>query len=107
MCFDESPKQAMGEVREPLPVEPGESARRDTEYRRHAVRDLMMIREPRQGWRDVSGHGAAYQSSSTTPQHGSRLDIAEIELVVLSDRRLSQRIPDEDSLRKQVAANIQ
>jgi hypothetical protein len=41
-----------------------------------------------------------------TPKHGSWLNIAEIELAVLSNMCLSQRIPDEDSLRKQVAANV-
>ena len=41
--FDESPKQLIAEVREPIPVEPGSPARFDTEYER---RDLMMICEP-------------------------------------------------------------
>ena len=31
VCFDESPKQLIGEVREALPVEPGQPARQDTE----------------------------------------------------------------------------
>ena len=43
VCFDESPKQLIGEVRAPLPVEPGQPARQDTEYQRNGVRDLMMI----------------------------------------------------------------
>jgi hypothetical protein len=29
VCFDESPKQLIGEVREALPVEPGQPARQD------------------------------------------------------------------------------
>lgn len=53
VCFDESPKQLIGEVREALPVEPGQPARQDTEYQRNGVRDLMMICEPKQGRRDV------------------------------------------------------
>ena len=53
VCFDESPKQLIGEVRAPLPVEPGRPARQDTEYQRNGVRDLMMICEPKQGRRDV------------------------------------------------------
>jgi proline dehydrogenase len=40
------------------------------------------------------------------PEHGSWLNIAEIGLAVLSNMRLSQRIPDEDTLRQQVAANV-
>jgi hypothetical protein len=53
LCFDESPKQLVGEVREPIPVQPGKLARQDTEYQRNGVRDLMMICEPRRGWREV------------------------------------------------------
>lgn len=42
-----------------------------------------------------------------TPKHGSWLNIAEIELAVLSDRCLSRRIPDKDTLRREVDANVQ
>ena len=52
LCFDESPKQLVGEVREPIPVQPGKPARQDTEYQRNGVRDLMMICEPKRGWRE-------------------------------------------------------
>jgi len=38
VCFDESPKQLIAEVREPMPVEPGDvPARYDTEYERKGV----------------------------------------------------------------------
>lgn len=53
VCFDESPKQLIGEVRESQPPQPGTPARQDTEYQRHGVRDLMMICEPKRGWREV------------------------------------------------------
>jgi hypothetical protein len=53
VCFDESPRQLIAEVRAPLPVEPGKPARQDTEYERKGVRDLMMICEPKRGFRDV------------------------------------------------------
>ncbi|MGZ8915449.1 MAG: IS630 family transposase, partial [Methylobacter sp.] len=53
VCFDESPKQLIAEVREPIPVEPGTPARYDTEYERKGVCDLMMICEPKQGFRQV------------------------------------------------------
>jgi len=42
-----------------------------------------------------------------TPKHGSWLNIAEIELAVLSNMCLSQRIADEQTLRQQVQANVQ
>jgi hypothetical protein len=53
VCFDESPKPLIGEVRTPLPVQPGAPARYDTEYQRNGVRNLMMICEPQRGWREV------------------------------------------------------
>ena len=43
VCFDESPKQLIAEVRPPEPPAPGKPAREDTEYERMGVRDLMMI----------------------------------------------------------------
>ena len=39
-------------------------------------------------------------------KHGSWLNIAEIELAVLSNMCLSQWIPDEATLRRQVEANV-
>lgn len=157
VCFDESPKQLVGEVRTPLPVEPGAPARYDTEYERKGVRDVMMICEPKRGWREVliterrtkidfaytmkhvvecfpeattirlvidnlNTHKPAslYEAFPPeearaiakklefhyTPKHGSWLNIAEIELAVLSHMCLSQRIPDEVTLRRHVDANI-
>jgi hypothetical protein len=41
------------------------------------------------------------------PQHGSWLNSAEIELAVLSNRCLSQRLPDKEALRREVKANMQ
>ena len=41
-----------------------------------------------------------------TPKHGSWLNIAEIELAVLSNMCLSQRIPDEPTLRQEIDANV-
>jgi len=53
VCFDESPKQLIAEVRQPLPLEPGQPARYDVEYKRNGVRNLLMICEPKRGWREV------------------------------------------------------
>ena len=39
-----------------------------------------------------------------TPKHGSWLNMVEIELSVLSEQCLDDRIPDEDSLQRRVAA---
>lgn len=157
VCFDESPKQLIGEVREPMPPQPGAPARQDTEYKRNGVRNLMMICEPKRGWRDVlimqrrtkidfahamrhivecypdaevirvvldnlNTHKTAslYEAFPPeearaiarklefhyTPKHGSWLNIAELELAVLSNMCLSQRIADEETLRREVEANV-
>ena len=157
ICFDESPKQLIGEVREPMPPQPGAPARQDTEYKRNGVRNLMMICEPKRGWRDVlimqrrtridfahamrhivecypdaevirvvldnlNTHKTAslyeaFQPEEAraiarklefhyTPKHGSWLNIAELELAVLSNMCLSQRIADEETLRREVEANV-
>lgn len=157
VCFDESPKQLIAEVREPLPAEPGMPARYDTGYERKGVCDLMMICEPKRGFRHVAitdrrtkiefaqcmkqivelypdasvvrvvldnlnTHKLAslYEAFPAeqarklarrlefhyTPKHGSWLNIAEIELAVLSNMCLSQRIPDKGQLRREVEANV-
>lgn len=53
VCLDEASKQLLGEVREPLPMEPGEPKREDYEYERHGTANLFMIAEPLQGKRQV------------------------------------------------------
>ena len=40
------------------------------------------------------------------PKHGSWLNIAEIELAVLSNSCLSRRVPDEHTLRREVDSNV-
>ena len=156
VCFDESPLQLIAEVRESTPAKPGKPAREDTEYQRKGVRDLMMICEPKRGFREVliterrtkldfaqsmkhivelypqadkirvvqdnlntPKMGSLYDAFPPqearaiasklefhfTPKHGSWLNIAEIELAVLSNM-CPDRIPDEETLRKHVEANV-
>jgi hypothetical protein len=38
VCFDESPTQLIGEVRQPIPAAPGQPARHDYEYKRTSRR---------------------------------------------------------------------
>ena len=157
VCFDESPQQLIGEVRAPLPPEPGAPPRQDTEYERKGVRNLMMICEPKRGQREVliterrtkiefahcmrhivqsypdaevicvvldnlNTHTPAslYEAFPPaearaiarklefhyTPKHGSWLNIAEIELAVLANMCLSPRIADEETLRREITANV-
>jgi hypothetical protein len=53
VCFDESPFQLIGEVREPLPVQPGQPARYDYHYKRKGTRNLFIFFQPLGGWRHV------------------------------------------------------
>ncbi len=51
--FDEASKQLIGEVRPPLPAQPGHAARYDYEYKRNGTRNLFLFVEPQAGWRHV------------------------------------------------------
>ncbi len=156
VCMDETSKQLLRDVREPLPVQPGQSARVDYEYEREGVVNLFLFCEPLAGqrWVDVTEHrtkadwahqiqelvdrrypeadcivlvldnlnthtpAALYEAFPPaeakrladklelhyTPKHGSWLNIAEIELSVLSRQCLDRRVPDCATLAAEVAA---
>ncbi len=46
VCMDESSKQQIKEVRNPIKAEPGKPERYDTEYERNGVSNLFMFFEP-------------------------------------------------------------
>jgi len=46
VCLDETSKQLLADVREPLPMQPGQVAREDYEYAREGVRNLFLWCEP-------------------------------------------------------------
>jgi transposase len=152
--FDESSKQLIKEVRQPLPAKPGEVERVDYEYQRNGTRNLFMMIEPQVGWRHIAvteqrtmqdfaqqmkwlvdekypeaevirivmdnlnTHKPAslYETFAPeearrilkrlefhyTPKHGSWLNMAEIELSVLSRQCLDRRIADEATLKREV-----
>jgi hypothetical protein len=156
VCFDESSKQQVKEVRTPLPGAPGQPTRYDTEYERNGVSNLFMFFCPLLNWRHVkvTDHRTAADWAQCmrelvdvhfpdaeritvvqdnlnthtpaalyaafppeeakriwdklefhyTPKHGSWLNMAEIELSVLSRQCLDRRIPDQATLRTEVAA---
>ena len=156
VCFDESSKQQVKEVRTPLPTAPGQPARYDTEYERNGVSNLLMFFCPLLNWRHVkvTDHRTAVDWAECmrelvdvhfpdaeritvvldnlnthtpaalytafppeeakriwdklefhyTPKHGSWLNMAEIELSVLSRQCLDRRIPDQATLRTDVGA---
>ena len=156
VCFDESSKQQVKEVRTPLPGAPGQPARYDTEYERNGVSNLFMFFAPLENWRHVkvtdqrtavdwahcmrelvdvhfpeaeritvvldnlnthtpAALYAAFEPEEAkriwdklefhyTPKHGSWLNMAEIELSVLSRQCLERRIADQATLIREVAA---
>jgi hypothetical protein len=53
VCFDERPCQLIGDVREPLPMEPGCIERFASEYKRGGVCWVLMSFEPLSGRREL------------------------------------------------------
>src|ERR1700676_2624735 len=53
VCMDECSKQLIGEVRTPLPPQPGRIAKYDSEYERRGTANIFMAVEPLAGKRKV------------------------------------------------------
>jgi hypothetical protein len=53
VCLDETSKQLVAETRAPEPMQPGQPARHDYEYKRNGVANLFMLFAPLEGWRHV------------------------------------------------------
>jgi transposase len=53
VCFDESPTQLIGEVREPIPPKPGQLERYDCEYKRNGTANLFIFLDAHRSWRKV------------------------------------------------------
>jgi transposase len=61
VCFDESPTQLIGEVRQPIPARPGQLERYDCEYKRNGTVNLFVFLDAHRPWRKVkvTDHRAA------------------------------------------------
>src|ERR1700716_412454 len=53
VCFDESPTQLIGEVRQPIPAAPGQLERYDCEYKRNGTANLFVFLDVHRPWRKV------------------------------------------------------
>lgn len=53
ICFDESNKQQIQGVIEPIPAAPGRAKRIDAEYKRNGTSNIFMTFEPLSGYREV------------------------------------------------------
>ncbi len=83
VCMDESCKQLIGEVREPIPCAPGKPARMDDEYVRKGVAEIFMEVEPLAGKRHVD-----------ITEHRTRKDWAQY-----IKQMLDERYPDATKVR--------
>lgn len=153
VCFDETPTQLIGEVRNPTPAKPGQTERYDYEYKRNGTANIFMFVDAHRAWRhakvtdrrtnidfaecmrdlvdihypkaskvrvvldNLSTHkpGSLYEAFAPaearrilrrlefhfTPKHGSWLNMAEIEIGVLSRHCLDRRIPDQEMLQRE------
>jgi len=156
VCMDETNRQLFKQVRQPLPMRPGEPEKEDYEYERNGVADIFLFVEPLAGRRratvterrtavdwahrvkemleqdypsadqvvlvmdNLNTHGpwSLYEAFPApearrlaerleihyTPKHGSWLNIAEIELSALSKQCLARRIPDRETMSREVTA---
>jgi transposase len=53
VCFDESPTQLIGQVRQPIKAAPGQIERYDCEYKRNGTANLFIFLEVHRPWRTV------------------------------------------------------
>ena len=53
VCFDESPTQLIGEVRQPIPAAPGQIEQYDYEYRRNGTVNRFVFADAHRSWRKV------------------------------------------------------
>jgi transposase len=51
VCFDETPRQLIGEARVPIAARPGKTARRDYEYVRNGTANVFMFVDAHRPWR--------------------------------------------------------
>src|SRR4051794_22465163 len=56
VCMDEKPYQLLGQVRDPVPAEPGRDRKEDSEHVRHGTCSIFVWVEPLRGWRRVDAH---------------------------------------------------
>jgi hypothetical protein len=75
VCFDESPTQLIGQVRDPQPAAPVMPARFDYEYVRNGTANLFVLYDVHVGWRHVevtqqrTSYQLAHQMKALVDQH--------------------------------------
>jgi hypothetical protein len=72
ICFDESPTQLIGEVRQPIPATPGQLERYDSEYRHNGTARLLRPRSKNHKHRARYLRPNAAQPGRLVPDHWAR-----------------------------------
>lgn len=83
VCFDETPRQLIGETREPIPAKPGRPERVDYEYKRNGTANVFVMIDRHRNWRHAE----------VTDRH-TNMDFAE-QMRKLVD----EHYPDADQIR--------
>jgi DDE superfamily endonuclease len=94
VCLDETSKQLIAETREPLPMQPGQPARFDYEYKRNGTANLFMLFAPLEGWRQVK---TTSRRTAVDYAHVLRdlsdIHFAEARKIVLVQDNLNTHVP--------------
>jgi hypothetical protein len=82
--MDEKPYQLLGQVRDPIPAEPGHDRKEDSEYVRHGTCSIFVWVEPLRGWRRVDAQPHRTKIDGARPvQHLLTHDYPDADTVVL------------------------
>ena len=90
VCFDESPAQLIGEVRQPIPAAPGQLERYDYEYRRNGTVNLFVFADAHRSWRKVkvtdrrTAHDFAHCMRDLVDVHYPQADLVRVVMDNLS-----------------------
>jgi hypothetical protein len=108
VCLDETFRQLVGEVREPLPVRPGVGERYDSVYVRNGVASVFLAFEPLAGWRHLAvtdtrkredwAHFVRHLVDEQYP-HAERVVLVMDQLNTHSPASLYQAFPPEEARR--------
>ena len=84
ICFDEQPRQLIGEKLLPIPAEPGQVKRYDSQYERNGTVDNFMFLQPLGNWRRVAVRKRKTQLDFAEEiAHLLDVDFPDAEVVVL------------------------
>jgi transposase len=108
ICFDESPTQLIGEVRQPIPARPGQLERYDCEYKRNGTANLFVFLDAHRSWRrvKVTDRRAAEDFAQCMRElvdihfsHAEKIRVVLDNLSTHSPAALYQALPPEDARR--------